>query len=110
MVFILKGHILSQKMLSLITDRKCDSPETFILLLKPWNSICSRGYTCRKPNLSGGDPFSARKDVSLSFILNILNNRHLVIEQGIERVMSKRAFFLQFELGSKGTFKFKLIL
>ena len=35
----------------------CDNPETSVMLLKPWNSLCNRWY--RITNLSGGAPFSA---------------------------------------------------
>ena len=80
---ILKGPIPSLKIVLIpgtLVFNQCNNPETSILLLKPWNSICNRRY--RTSNLLGGAPFSAicacvyssKEGLSLSFIyLNIPN-------------------------------------
>ena len=52
----LKGPVSTKNEL-IPGTRKCYNPDTSILLLKPWNSICSRRYRTR--NLSGGAAFSA---------------------------------------------------
>ena len=55
-------HTVSKKS-SLYQEPKFDNPETSILLLNPWNSICNKWY--RTPNMSGGAPFSATRNYKI---------------------------------------------
>ena len=51
----LKGTHTLCKQISKYKEPKCVNPKTWIMLLKPWNSICNKRY--RTPNLTGGAPF-----------------------------------------------------
>ena len=72
--FCLKGPIPSLKKLSKYQEANCDNLETWILLLKLWNSICNRlvqdseivrwSSVFRNMCLC----LQSRKDVSLSFM------------------------------------------
>ena len=72
--FCLKGPIPSLKKLSKYQEANCDNLETWILLLKLWNSICNRLVQDSEiVRWSSCFPqhclcLQSRKDVSLSFM------------------------------------------